>query len=90
MGYSAFPEVKMDESVRRLSLISALQAHRERQRREDSNREALAPLLETLARASYGYRAALNSGNRRWIAEARERWLAAQNVIQGMLDTEAA
>jgi hypothetical protein len=46
----------------------------------------LPPLLEAEARACYEYAAALRTKNRRWIGDARERWLAATDAVRGLLE----
>jgi hypothetical protein len=50
----------------------------------------LPPLLEAEARSCYEYGAAVRTGNQKWIDEARERWLAARDAVQRVLDGTAA
>jgi hypothetical protein len=80
----------MNESIRRRLSISAVQSHRQKRQRDTDASVALSSLLEGLARACYEYRAALSSGNGRWIREAHDRWIVARDVIQRILDTQAA
>jgi hypothetical protein len=47
------------------------------------------PALEAEAQASYALRSAMESGNRRWIADARTRWTWAREWARRVLDESA-
>jgi hypothetical protein len=54
-------------------------------RRSELTRLTLDWYLEAEGQACQGYRAALRSGNRRWITEARARWLAMHDLVSPYL-----
>jgi hypothetical protein len=58
--------------------------------RERTPPTALSPLLEAEAQTCYSLKAALDSGNRRWIVTARKRWLEAHELTHRVMDEEAA
>lgn len=80
----------MIESARRRLLLATTPRGRRRRRARGHARLMLPPLLEAEARSCYEYGAAVRTGNQKWIDEAHERWLAARDAVQRLLDGTAA
>jgi hypothetical protein len=75
----------MIDSIRREIYLSTIRLPRRGNPARRVAKDRLTPLLEGLARASYGYSAALGSENPRWEAAAYKEFLAAQDMINGVL-----
>jgi hypothetical protein len=76
----------LDMKTRVMSLVTP----RGRRRPGQGVALALSPLLQVESEACQAYRAAVNSGNRRWIAAAHRRWLEAHEMTLKVLDDAAA
>jgi hypothetical protein len=79
----------MSESTIRRGQVLAIPLPWRRGWSSDESRLTLPPRLEAEALACYQYAAALNTNEREWIARARDQWIAARDVVDGM-DAEAA